>query len=366
MKKIVRQADQASEQGFSLVELLIAMVVTLIVCGAVMSLLTQANRVFQMQPDMTERQQNIRAAMDLIMRDIANAGSGLPWSAQVFVSGLQGAGHAAPAGGNSDDLEMLTNDLGLDPVPPLAGTTLATAPLQFVVHTTTFKALAGGPAIPVALLLSYESGQTEPRFAMRLMAYTDGNTGTAASATFTPGMCGDPNTTGNSSNLPGSQVGTVQYQDVVHYRVWDVPDETDTRVPPQPVPVLQRQSAAGGCAWQTVARGIEDMRVRYRRAQDILTNPTASAATEALALVPLPAVMNSTTPADSDNITVEVEVTLRARGNQLATTAAARRAMMTQAADGTSAYRGTLVSRGTPRAALLAMSYASSDPRKWK
>ena len=67
-----------AQAGFSLVELLVAMTVTLIITGAVFGLLSGGQNAFRREPERTDRQQNIRMAMDLIMRDIATAGAAMP------------------------------------------------------------------------------------------------------------------------------------------------------------------------------------------------------------------------------------------------------------------------------------------------
>ena len=99
---------RASEAGFSLIELLVAMTITLIVSGAIYGLMTAGQNAFRREPELAERQQSIRLAMDLITRDIANAGSGLPPLSQVFTTGLGGTSPVTgPSGFASDDLEML-------------------------------------------------------------------------------------------------------------------------------------------------------------------------------------------------------------------------------------------------------------------
>src|SRR5512138_3935788 len=128
MKKTQGRTHCRAEHGFSLIELLIAMVVTLIVSGTVVSLLAEGNKAFRIQPDLTERQQNIRVAMDTIMRDVANAGASLPMATQVFARRLKpnpgdafgsvdNTGIDSPYGGRTDILEMLSNTSGKDPIP---------------------------------------------------------------------------------------------------------------------------------------------------------------------------------------------------------------------------------------------------------
>ncbi|HEX9189745.1 MAG TPA: prepilin-type N-terminal cleavage/methylation domain-containing protein, partial [Vicinamibacteria bacterium] len=119
--------------GFSLIELMIAMTITLIVSGAIYGLLTAGSNAFRREPEVADRQQNIRLAMDLISRDVYTAGAALPTFAQVFtrtdpgagpcsaglngcgVPGTMGPAAAAARGGgdtseNTDVLELLTVD----------------------------------------------------------------------------------------------------------------------------------------------------------------------------------------------------------------------------------------------------------------
>jgi prepilin-type N-terminal cleavage/methylation domain-containing protein len=72
------------QDGFSLVELMIALTVTLIVSGAIYGLLTSGSAAFRREPELADRQQNIRVAMDVIARDVFNAGAALPTFSQVF------------------------------------------------------------------------------------------------------------------------------------------------------------------------------------------------------------------------------------------------------------------------------------------
>jgi len=73
-----------TDRGFSLVELMVAMTITLIVSAAIYGLLTSGSNAFRREPELADRQQNIRVAMDLVARDVFNAGAGLPAFSQVF------------------------------------------------------------------------------------------------------------------------------------------------------------------------------------------------------------------------------------------------------------------------------------------
>jgi len=80
-----------SERGFSLIEVLISMVVTLIVMAAVFGLLTRGQRSFQREPEVADLQQSARTALDLVTKDILQAGAGLPPEFPAF-SRINGAG----------------------------------------------------------------------------------------------------------------------------------------------------------------------------------------------------------------------------------------------------------------------------------
>ncbi len=103
-----------SERGFTLIEVLISIVITLIVMAAVFALLTQGQRAFEREPEIADLQQSARTVLDMVSRDILQAGSGLPPEFPAF-SRIRG-GDAAP----TDVLEMigtfqLAGELYLDP-----------------------------------------------------------------------------------------------------------------------------------------------------------------------------------------------------------------------------------------------------------
>jgi hypothetical protein len=66
-----------NEKGFSLVELMMAMVLTVGLMGAVFALMNQNQAVFVAESGSTDMSQNIRTAVDVMTRDIQSAGMGL-------------------------------------------------------------------------------------------------------------------------------------------------------------------------------------------------------------------------------------------------------------------------------------------------
>lgn len=66
-----------NQAGFSLIEMMIAMVVMLIVAGAVVSLMKSSLSVSTASYEVTDAQESLRTAQEYINRDLMNAGDGL-------------------------------------------------------------------------------------------------------------------------------------------------------------------------------------------------------------------------------------------------------------------------------------------------
>ncbi len=67
-----------SQWGFSLIEVLISILITTIVMGAVFGLLTRGQRAFRREPEVADLQQSARGALAMVSRDILQGGAGLP------------------------------------------------------------------------------------------------------------------------------------------------------------------------------------------------------------------------------------------------------------------------------------------------
>lgn len=70
-----KKTNRYSNQGFTMVELLIAMVISLLALGAIYSTFLAQHRSYQVQEETAEMQQNIRAGMYYMQREIRMAGS---------------------------------------------------------------------------------------------------------------------------------------------------------------------------------------------------------------------------------------------------------------------------------------------------
>ena len=74
----MKMSNQKLEPGFTLLELMVAMAVGLIVLGAIASLFKTGMDSAMLVTQRAETQQNMRAAIDLMVKDISMAGAGLP------------------------------------------------------------------------------------------------------------------------------------------------------------------------------------------------------------------------------------------------------------------------------------------------
>ena len=266
--------------GFSLIELLVAMTITLIVSGAIYGLLAGGQNAFRREPELTERQQNIRLAMDMITRDVAAAGVGLPPFAQVFTTGLDAEGPMGPSGSETDALEMLTGG-GRESEPVCAPSPMPTVPELFLTRQQV------GPLDPtptdgdprmVFLIYSTEPDTTsDDRWTVRRVTdqgppegYTPGGAPPDCSdgtnhpkVTFEAGngnpadFCGPALIPpfGNVIDCAGQRITRIVFANQVRYQIRNDPSDG--------VPVLQRSSTENLGTFETLARGIEELQVQY-------------------------------------------------------------------------------------------------------
>lgn len=89
---MIPRAHAGATDGFSLVELLVALAVSLLVTAAVFAMLDPASGAFQTQPESADVGQRLRAASDALVLDLTGAGSG-----PVFAPGWPASGQPAAA-----------------------------------------------------------------------------------------------------------------------------------------------------------------------------------------------------------------------------------------------------------------------------
>ncbi len=325
-------ASRSKEAGFSLIELMVAITITVIITGAMFGLLTGGQTAFKREPERTDLQQNLRIGMNIVMEDVAMAGMGLDPYQQVFTTGLDESTTVSGAN-TADALEILGLDgtcNGLVATGDGASTiTLKQAlPPCFYANSTAIVIVSRvGGVHQWALATGLARGATTITLA-----------GTQPAGVVAPTAPTDTN--------------AVQLAKLVRYQI-------ATPAAPDNIPSLYRSevgglsaggvlqaplSGAGG--WQAVARGIENFQVQYR--------------TDAIATWQdgAPAV----TAATVNTIIKEVRVTLFGRG--------IKTGLQGQMAGPTGAptLRAQLVSIGTPRAALfgiLTQPVAGGGAAKW-
>lgn len=353
-----------AQAGFSLIELLVAMVVTLFVVGAVVGLLTSGQSAFKTQPERTDRQQNIRAAMDIIMRDVGAAGIGMPVFMQVFSRGQNSVGPATNPDGNTgptgnggaltDQMTIIANTEGFE--------NEATCSYPGG-HSVIVDMLAGGTRVQAnsAAIVIMADGTWTLRYVTQADLKNSGASGdcskggTHAALQMTAGqdpsglnlpsgLCVD-NGYGNAyigvdgilNTADDAVNGTCQPKwvstgDIIQYRVCTPPNAACPSGEAG-VPNLERNVNTAG--WQVLARGIEDLQVKYVRADvaRTLDHQPAQIMTD-----------------DYSTLTTEVQVTLASRG------AAGKFQGAMTASTGPMAIRGSLTSQASPRMALWALT----------
>ena len=391
-------ASDPGQRGFSMVELMVAMTVTLIVSSAIYGLLTAGGNAFRREPEMADRQQNIRIAMDSIARDIENAGGGAPLVAQVFThtdsplagpaatgsgapylngagpQGVMGApgqalrgggptGAGADASDNSDFLEVVIGEAACPmyractnavPAPALNGTAEPLTTRERIPPSDCLLA-PGNPGSQGLVLLTNN----------RLFTVQPATLGLGGTACF-GAVAGSNGSMALAAALPewqagGAALGAGGVQvllyagKVVRYMIAPGLDPTD------PLPSLWRSEtgrytatgapaptpAAGTTSWQIVARGIEDLQVEYLNGNLLWSNNPG---------VVNPCAAGGCTAADYANVVRRVRVTLSARA------LAPLLQGQTVPAGGVApnAVRGQLVSVLTPRAAVLGLQSVSA------
>lgn len=340
-----------SPGGFSLVELLVAMAVTLLVVGSIYGLLAAGSTAFRREPEVVERQASIRAAMASLQRDVAVAGQMMGPFTQAFTPGLDGAGPGAfPSvivpGGRSDVLELRGND-GECP-------TLATC-REPGSNIDTLEPLPGCFELPGLV-------HVVPQDAVRLGFERGGGGGCGQ------GHLDFPHGQAPRLNPPGPVCPTgdecrwISRVLLVRYAIGPDPDD-----PSGSTPALWRSPLGGGAvsgsgpgatfepaplppggSWELLASGVEDLQVQYR------LGPTGADWVDAA-----PPVL----PGRVETIVREVRLTLSARAVGGSGGAGQNLAGESDSAQGRG-LRGRLTTVVTPRAALDALGGAV--PALWR
>jgi len=325
------------ESGFSLVELMIAMTVTLIITGAVFQLMSAGQTAFRREPAIADRQLNIRMAMDLISQDLYQAGYGMPGFAQAFTDDLDAVGPLGSGGAAADELEIFR----ASDCPPLSVCPLNSDPSKSIQTVELFSSCYALPAI----VLMGNDTEWDLRWAKA--------PGKGQSAK----KCGDSDTPGSRHGHAVFPPGQSPLNPTDSFTSWDSPPtymmvgmaiRYRINAGPDGIPNLERSAfgghsdLSGNSTWQIIARGIEDLQVEYESATGWQDTPGS---------IDCSGTTGCTAPAeaDFDRLIRRVRVRLSAR-----VTESGRFAGETASAVGT-AIRGQLSTEIAPRAAATTL-----------
>ena len=331
---VTRSETRSHEQGFSMVELVIAMTVTLIISGAVFQLMTASQDAFRKEPGVADRQQSIRMALDIISQDIFRAGLKLPTFAQSFTDGLDGAGPTGSNGAATDEIEIC------------AGTDCSSLMVCDVngSNVSTLEPLAGCFNLPRLVVIANVT-EWQPYWAEDSGTGTcPGSTGASASGrvVFANGV------SSHNTAAPGAVFTNppewMVVGDLVRYRMNPGPDG---------VPQLERSIFGGEdwpdgtSSWEVIAPGVEDLQLEYMNGSGNWQDSPGA--------VTCGAACGAPGQAEFDTLVrrVRIRITARALINNVAG--------QTTDALGVDAIRGQLVTEVAPRAAVIALGQGAGE-----
>jgi type II secretory pathway pseudopilin PulG len=380
--------SEGSASGFSLIELLVVMLVTFFVSGAIYALLASGQNSFRREPEIADRQQNIRVAMDVITQDVVNAGTNLPAFVQAFTVSdpggapvLDGAGPVGSIGNaalslNSDVLEIIAAE-DRCPGSTVCSGVVSGAPGIFALKEKNPRCLIGS-GFAVATdnnFMTIQPIQNTTAVACPVGGLAANNGGVSLGAAVAVGsnVAANPVAPVLTAPAPGNSIYAFLFPARISRFVIGY-DPTD----PDQVPLLYRSvtgrylvspagavslpnappaapttnpAAAAGTNWQVVARGIEDLQVEYQNGLGVWSNSPPAA----VPCAPPGIVGGCATQAAFDAIVRQVRITLSARvvaqGLQGSITAAG--------AGAPNRIRGQLVTVVQPRAAMTSLEMAN-------
>jgi hypothetical protein len=317
---------------------MIAMVATMIVAGAIFGLLTAGNTAFRREPELAERQQNIRIAMNLISEDILRAGSSLPDFQQIFTQGLDASGPMGPHNEPTDQIEMIST--GDCPV-----LTVCQSPGNNVFTLTPLSPCYGLPARVILVSEDCPEGSGESAAWMQWAEKPGGGTVSACNAYN--GHVNLPTGQDPILNPPGGPECNPKYMlvgSLARYRI---------RVDAEGTPNLERSAVGGQLdfdgndSWEVIARGIEDLQVEYLNGSGVWSDDPG--------LVTCGSSCGNPTPAEYATLVQRVRVRLSARA------LAQNLQGQTRTEDNTEFVRGELVSEFAPKQATIALAHANRE-----
>jgi type II secretory pathway pseudopilin PulG len=276
------------EQGFSIVEALVAMTITLVLVAATMGAMGSAMRLNEQTALMSDLEQNLRSGLNFVVRDFVSAGWGIPTGGIPIPSGPGANPVLRPGPPNSNltfagspTLAAVNPGAGLGPAADGRVTDIVN-----IVYADNLLPLSQSPLAAIAAngssaTVNAGTPITGVRYPIRagdLIAFSNALGNTIQCVTQVTGQvmvfaAGDP----FQLNQPGAPQGSILqlqsggvFPPTTATRVWLVSYYLDTTTDPNTPRLIRRINDRPG---ETVALVLEDMQLTYDLV-DGVTNPT--------------------------------------------------------------------------------------------
>jgi len=258
-----------SQRGFTVLELTVAALLTVGLLGVTFALVNRNQEVFTSETNMTDLNQNVRVAMDLLTRDLQTAGMGLscPSGSMAAIYYVDGASGAA------DGLLILNADpyapsIDVDGAP--VGTTFTCTPTGDLTITGSGSSAQftylGANNATLNMFRSFSSSSkryivydTTKARVMELTSNGSYNAG-KVSLTYDSAKYANPPAT-FSTAMGGATVSDTGTPDYPNSRIAMLGTSVGYRVNANTNELERTEDLSN---WYTVARGITNMQVRYR------------------------------------------------------------------------------------------------------
>ncbi|HEX9725184.1 MAG TPA: prepilin-type N-terminal cleavage/methylation domain-containing protein [Vicinamibacteria bacterium] len=265
MKTAPNPGATGAQKGFSLVEMMVAMLITMIVMASVFTLLQKGQTSFQREPEVAEMNQNARYGLDLIVRDLTDAGLGENLPVLFAVVPVDGGGDTP------DEVVIMYTDTDFP-------TVLPGAPYGPLSNAATAKTDPTTLEPPIDDPADYTSSYSDGDVLMAIEYPGDCNgDGELAVVPFEltqdPGCSGGPscptmtlnhNSGNDEANFNRPQGFDNQVTgDCAIFGVFSMIQYRINPLPPAESPALERRDLREGPTWYPVAANIENLQVQF-------------------------------------------------------------------------------------------------------
>lgn len=265
MKRIGRRFSIA-ERGFTLVEVMIALLLTLTVMASVFGLLHRGSESFRREPEISDLNQSARSGVDMISRDLIMVGFKTPAHSAILWSD----------GGliNPDEITVIFADPDVPTSEPLKCSANGGGPCNTINQSSTLNidpdTLDPYQTYPENayqegwILFAIETSDCNGDNEIGIYPFelSQPPSMTSAGGSPTLKLNHNPGHQVTGTNLPGGFNGEVHPDcaiigrfKVIQYRV--------SPLPPSPNPTLERRDLSDGEPWTPVARNIENLQFQY-------------------------------------------------------------------------------------------------------